>query len=423
LPEYALDFYPIIVNFGDVKEVFHVGRGSIAVPGAISAMFLMHQEMASMPMKNLLEYAIHYAKTGVVINTFQALDLNLLKDIFKIDPHAHSIFYKEGRIKREGDLLQLEQLPDFLTYLGSEGVDAFYKGEIARSIVQDMKGKGGMLTMHDFESYKTMERSPLSFQYRDQHISTTSYPSLGGALMNIYLHHIEEREQSESNLKRMVDAGIICDELLKHPDQIGQLLEDINPKAGSQFQGALHKGGTSHLNIIDKKGNAIAMTFTLGEGSGYFIKGTDMQLNNMLGESALLPDGFHSWTEDTRLMSMMCPTFARDETGRFIVLGSGGASRIPYAIGQVLDHLAHGEGLETSIRKPRAHVEHGVIHFEPNELWGKEMSQIQEESNHQIKQWKDCSLFFGGVHAICHSDGSCEAVGDFRRWGVSKVAY
>ncbi len=76
------DFFEVIVDFGSEKEGFHIGLGSAAVPGTIAGLFEIHRRYGTMPMKDLVSPAIAFANEGVLLNTFQAYDLQLLKPIF-----------------------------------------------------------------------------------------------------------------------------------------------------------------------------------------------------------------------------------------------------------------------------------------------------------------------------------------------------
>ncbi len=412
------DYLPITVDFGETQEVYYVGMGSIAVPGSVAGIFALHTQYGSMPMPTLAEQAIKYAKKGVVVDAFQAIDLSLLKEIFKTSKRGEEIFYQEGRVKREGDTIQISHLADFLYNLSKEGRDFFYKGEIARTVVRDMQQRGGYLSMEDFENYRVNISDPLRFPFGGMEVFTTGYPSLGGALMNIYLAHIHPKDNKILSFDHKVDAGIHCDQLFKHPERISSALKAVNPTAEDILHGPISPQGTSHISIMDGEGNAIGLTFTIGEGSGYFIPDTDVHLNNMLGEPSLVPNGPHTWRENVRLMSMMCPTLLRSSDVGRVVLGSGGASRIPYMIAQVVEQLAHGNTLEESISAPRVHVEHQVIQIEPGLSWLEHKSKWK---GYDIHRWDNHSLFFGGVHAVRRKHAIQEAVGDFRRHGVGKV--
>jgi len=176
-------------------------------------------------------------------------------------------------------------------------------------------------------------------------------------------------------------------------------------------------GSTSHFNIIDEHGNAISSTFSNGEGCGFMIPETAIMMNNMLGEAALLPNGFHSWEPNQRLSSMMAPTLVTDVNGQVeIAIGTGGASRIPAAIVQVLHNLIDlGLNVEEAVHHPRIHCQDGVLNIEAG--WSGQYWE-EDESLKEVVQWDEPSMFFGGVHTIVRSsNGELQGVGDGRREG------
>jgi gamma-glutamyltranspeptidase/glutathione hydrolase len=97
----AVDFYPITVNFGTTTEIFHVGKGSSGVPGAIAGVYALHEKFGSMPMRELVQPAIDLAKNGIVINDFQYFDFQLLESILKVDKQANSVFFDNVQLKNE----------------------------------------------------------------------------------------------------------------------------------------------------------------------------------------------------------------------------------------------------------------------------------------------------------------------------------
>ena len=137
-------------------------------------------------------------------------------------------------------------------------------------------------------------------------------------------------------------------------------------------------------------------------------------MNNMLGEAALLPNGFHSWTPDTRLSSMMSPTLVTNAEGRFeIAIGTGGASRIPAAIAQVLHYLIDFKmDVQESVHAARLHNEHLELNLEPDFV-GKHLPQDQLK----VVNWEAPSMFFGGVHTIQKKGKDLSAAADSRREG------
>ena len=98
--------------------------------------------------------------------------------------------------------------------------------------------------------------------------------------------------------------------------------------------------GTTHVSVVDAEGNLAAMTTSNGSCSGQFAPGTGIQLNNVMGEADLHPDGFHVTAPGTRIGSMMAPTVVTTANGSLIGLGSGGSERIRSALTCVLTGAA-----------------------------------------------------------------------------------
>jgi gamma-glutamyltranspeptidase/glutathione hydrolase len=175
-------------------------------------------------------------------------------------------------------------------------------------------------------------------------------------------------------------------------------------------------GSTSHFNIVDKWGNAINTTMSNGEGCGFMVPNTNIMMNNMLGELSLLPNGFHTWDTGDRLSSMMSPTLVADSQGDFeIAIGTGGGSRIPAAIAQVLHYLIDFDlDTTTAVNAARMHNEHNELNLEP-QLVGNDLV----EEHLKVVNWKTSSMFFGGVHTIQKKDGTFHAAADDRREGFA----
>ncbi len=403
----TLNFIPIPVDFGEITEMYYGGFAAMAIPGSVAGIFSLHKELGSIPMRELLQPAIQLSKDGVAVNNFQHLDLSLLHSVFDHQERARQLFKPDGSLVPIGTTIKLPFLADFLDYLGHEGPNAFYKGEVANKIIQASNSSGGFLSEADFSSYQTIIRKPLVSQFADHKILANPLPSTGGALMAIGLDYL-------NSIPRALDGADFLaafrkmDSFEKDPEKLGNFLAQRN-----------RRGATSHLNVLDRWGNAISLTMTLGEGSGYFVPGTDIHMNNMLGESSLVPNGWHSWKEDVRLSSMMNPTLAIDANGKpKLIIGSGGASRIPGAIMQVIVNiLRNDQDLIEAIDNPRMHYENNALNMEPNFPFKKE--NIPNQLNY--KYWEKQSMFFGGTHAITWDQNKIKAHGDQRRDGVALI--
>ena len=418
----SLDFYPIVVDFGNTKEEFHIGKGSVAVPGAVAGIFKMHEIWGKIPLKEIFEPSIQWSKEGIAIDQFQAYDLTLLEKIMSSSPTGQNlVFDSNNRLKTKGQLIKMPDFHDLLSVLKIEGQDLFYKGEIAKKISEDMKD-GGHLIRQDFEEYKVQVNDPLAFNFLDHTICTPSFPSVGGmmiaAILNAFQDNIVNKHLdflSLAHFQEMVTIFSKIKSLNNDPHQISSYLFDlfgINTRLKSQDKGSKW-GGTSHFNVIDKDGMTVCLTTSIGEGSGYFVEGTDMHMNNMLGEEALMPFGFHNWTEDVRLQSMMSPCIVVDKRGNTqIGIGSGGAGRIPYAIAQVLINMLYfGVDADRAIKTPRLHLQDQTIELESG-------YKFRTEDFENLNVWDDPSMFFGGINLIYQKNKIAKGVADQRRFGA-----
>ncbi len=418
-PESELEFYPVTVDLGNTNEVFHIGRGASGVPGSLAGIYALHEKYCTLPIRILAEPLIEIAKNGAYIDDFQALDFQILKAILEVDETGRKIWYKDGKLLEEGSHLYMPHLADFIENLVNEGQALFYRGEIARKIAEDYAENGGQLTREDFEYYQVNITPPLRLNYRNKTILTTPAPSMGGALIALGMRQLEQinvnyNYREAAHVQHLYNTYTYINDLHKNPEKLARELAEYGLTSLAADTGK--RGSTTHFSIADEHGNAIAVTTSNGEGNGYIVPDTDIMMNNMLGEAALLPNGFHSWQENTRLTSMMSPTILLNDEGNVeVVTGSGGAGRIPGVILQALHYLIdHQLNVNDAVHAPRLHLEHGTFNLEPN--LAENLSSIPIREN--INRWEKPALYFGGVHTIHRKNGHFEAAGDDRRSGV-----
>ena len=150
-------------------------------------------------------------------------------------------------------------------------------------------------------------------------------------------------------------------------------------------------------------------------------------MNNMLGETSLVPEGFHNWKTDVRLSTMMSPTIVLDDKQKiWAALGSGGASRIPYAIAQSLSHIIDYQLTpDEAVNAPRVHLENGIFNIEHgfDGIFDESLIINSAGQNYlKVKNWESSSMFFGGVNAIVQQNGKWVPAADQRRFGVTRGA-
>lgn len=429
------DFRAVQADFGTTTQSFHAGFASMAVPGAVRGLFETHAALGRMPLKELAEPARALARDGVVVNALQAYVFSVVAAIARLTPSSRALFCRAGEdgdpVLREGDIFRNPAFADVLDALTHEGADLFYRGEIARALADAHEQNGGLLRMDDLRHYRAEVRDPLLVKHDDITLYTNPPPSTGGTLIAFGMsllrgqgmHNMSWGGRDQRRLLARVmeltgDARASLE--AAHPDDWRERMLDAEllDRWRSQIEGrAKAYRGTTHISVVDTAGNAAALTVSNGEGAGWVIPGTGIVMNNMLGEEDLLPEGWHSWPENTRMTSMMAPTLALHRDGGEWVLGSGGSKRIRTAILQVLINLFdYGMPLDEAIAAPRLHCEEGRLAAEldcPEPL-------ADEWRSPQI--WPDRNMYFGGVNAVRRTrNGGLEAFADPRRDGAAII--
>ena len=429
----SLDFFPVSVDFGSTKQIFNIGKGSIAVPGNIAGLLHVQNRLGVLSLKAVLEPAISIAKTGIIINKTQEFLIKILEPILTFDSCGKSIFKPQGSLVRLGERIIFPKFAEFLTRLSVGGADFFYKDEGADLLVS-LANNGGLLTKKHLENYQVIERKPLKSKLFGYTLYTNPAPSIGGTLI-AFLLQIINKEFCHENINHtalthlMYIAKEAKKEIYTNPSNEHQITKMLDTEIVSEYinhfknnkilsQNSVEKakfGSTTHLSILDKKGNAASVTTTNGEGCGYFVPALGFMMNNMLGEEALNPAGFHLWTKEQRLPTLISPTIVVGDSGPELILGSGGSNRIASAISQVIiNTLLHKMDLYSAISSPRIHLEGNTLHHEPGIILNdKTLIKKSIEKN----TWDKMNLFFGGVNAVSKH----AAVGDPRRDGVGGI--
>ncbi len=435
-PESELDFYAILADFGTAQQEFHIGRGTVAVPGVVAGLFQAQRDLCRMPMTDIVSPATACAREGVTVTPFQAYLFQVIKPTFMATKEVRDIFGSRMRkddLVGAGEVVKQPELADALETLAIEGEDLFYRGEIAAAIDADMR-EGGQLTRQDLAAYRAERRAPLALDYTDARVLTNPPPSSGGILIGFGLKLAEPLDlrttkfgsaEHVRRIARVIEAtasarveacarsetGVLEEALMLDPALIDRYRHEVAGRLRAER-------GTTQITVIDADGNVATLTVSNGEGSGYVVPGTGIVLNNMLGEEDLNPEGFHRWPEAHRMTSMMAPTILLERGGRTVATGSGGSNRIRTAILQVLLNLVDRKmGLEDAVISPRVHFENDLLSleggFEPDRI----QPVLSEFPQHQI--WNELNMFFGGAHSCIRDRSSMLGVGDPRRGGVS----
>jgi len=436
-PANAIDFFPVIVDFGDKTQKFHVGKGTMATPGNLAGLFHIHRKYGTLPFKELVIPAVEAAKKGVILHKQTKYQADILKPILNLSKTGRQIYSEKNEIKKLGQSYRLPLFADFLEYISKEGPREFYEGEISEKISKDSFDHGGHLTRDDFINYKVIERKPLDFIYRGYQVFTNPPPNSGGPLINFTLSLLDQFKLDKikwgsadhlSLLSHAIEYTSMARQEVfvenRYSPKVMKMLFDDN-----FYQSILHSlkketgksGNTTHVSIADEDDNFVSITTSVGEGCGYYIPGTHIMMNNMLGEEDLNPEGFHEWKTGTRLSSMMSPTLFIKNKKPIATLGSGGSNRIRSAIVQSISNFIDFEmPPDESVNSPRVHWEDNHLDVEP----GFDMDIIEKLHLPQGAKtifWSEKNMYFGGVHGV-FKDKSNNLIpaGDRRRVGATK---
>lgn len=421
LPDHEIEphFVPITVPFPGVDQVFHVGRGSVAVPGNLKGFLHVQRRLGRLPLAEVTAPAVELARAGVPLSQQQAYFLQLLRPIVTLGSEGRAIFAPRGELLCEGETLANPALAAFLTSLSAGAAEDFYRGELARRIAGDMREGQGLLSTEDLAGYRVIERDPLEVPYRGHKLLTNPPPSFGGSLLALSLRLLEA-----------VDLGPSAAGSAQHALALLAVMEEVDtlraagrvePAALGQEEGAdiaqrvrRFSRGTTHISVSDAEGNAASMTTSNGEGSGYVVPGTGIMLNNMMGEDDLHPDGFHASPPGQRVASMMSPSLLlRDEDVR-LVLGSGGSKRIRTALLQIVSLVVdYGLDVRAAVEHPRLHWDGDCVQVEPG--FGDDVLAALR-ARRRVNQWRCRDVYFGGVNAVVPAGNGA---GDSRRGGCA----
>lgn len=432
----GLDFRPVLADFGDTTQEFHIGLGAVATPGAIAGLFAIIDGLCRLPAADLLEPARRLAADGVVVTPFQHRLAQIVEPILRARPEVfagHASRRDPTRLAEPGERLPQPELAAALAELARDGAGLLHGGPWGERLAGLCAGHGGHLTTADLAGYRVVERPPLTLGYRDARLFLNPPPSIGGLLIGLALDLLASADRPGAPFgsaahrhwlatamrltqEARSEAGIGLDGADAADDRLDAGL--VARYRQAMRAAAVCRRGTTQISIADADGNLASLTLSNGEGTGWLLPGTGIVLNNMLGEEDLNPAGFHRWPADRRIRSMMCPTLVAHADGGWTVTGSSGSNRIRSAILQVLSNrIDLGMPLGEAVDAPRIHVEGGLLSIEPPVAPG--LLDALAADWPRIHAWRAPSVFFGGAHSVAiGADGALTGAADPRRGGV-----
>ena len=401
------------------------GPLAAGIPGLPASLVHLAENFGRLSLAESLEPAIRFAEDG--FPAYEEFIRRLDRRAPSMSEAAREVFAPGGEVPVAGDLFRQSQLAATMRTLAREGHDGFYKGAVARMLVDGVQHEGGIWSADDLLDYQVVEREPLIGTYRDVTITTAPPPSAGGvALINMFnmlagydladMNRVTRTHLLTEIMRRAYrDRGPYLGdpdfidiplEILTHPyyaagQRTSLRIDRATPSdslPGIQPAGSGGGPQTSHFSVLDLEGNMVAATQTInfGFGSGFMAPGTGVLLNNEMDDFSMKPgqpNGYQLLSAEAnsiqpgkRMLSSMTPTILRTEDGAAL-LGSPGGSQIITIV--FLASLAWTEGAdaETMASNPRFHHQYfpDRLTFEPDALTANEEQALKDLGHNVIR--------------------------------------
>lgn len=430
------------------------GYSTVATPGLVALLWDMHQQHGKLPFAMLVEPAIGYAENGFVLLPGEVARQASVLDIINSDLGMQSAFLDtNGALTPAGKILKQPALAETLKKVAEGGADAFYRGDIARAISDDMDRHGGFVTQDDLSDYKVLPGRYISFPYRDFTIHTLAAPAGGGLvakammlLSNFDMGSLDDARWAtivsqalsisiesmssdyyEANLTELVDptwaeqhSKRISMPLLRQKMAI--LAPDNSSPSSTDWIGS-PGGHTSHFVTADCNGLTVSMTQTIGPIFGAKVATPELGFAYAATMGGYLRTGLQNPGERPR--TSIAPVIVTQQNKVVMALGAAGGIRIPSAIVQTLSrYIDQGKNLSEAIRAPRIHplatIDKNNKRVIDLRAFDAEMSQ-PKWSKSEIIYWRNAGFkvtkitknaSFGRVHAIAEQAGKLLGVAD-----------
>ena len=360
----------------------HLASGT---PGTVAGFSLALDKYGTMPLNKVVQPAFKLARDGFIVNDALADDLKTYgSEVLPNHENSKAIFWKEGEPQKKGDKLVQANLAKSLEMIAENGPDEFYKGTIAEQIAQEMQKNGGLISKEDLAAYKAVERTPISGDYRGYQVYSMPPPSSGGIHIVQILNILENFDMqkygfgSADAMQIMAEAEKYAyadrSEYLGDPDFVKVPWQALTNKAKPSSEirpGKLapyESNQTTHYSVVDKDGNAVAVTYTLNTtfGTGIVAGESGILLNNQMDDFSAKPGvpnvyglvggDANAVGPNKRPLSSMSPTIVVKDGKTWLVTGSPGGSRIITTVLQmVVNSIDYGMNVAEATNAPRFH--------------------------------------------------------------------
>lgn len=437
-----------------------VGGRSVGTPGVLAALYKAHQQYGKLAWNELFIDAINLAENGFIVSPRleKLIALAFNPGVYQL-PEIKAYFYPNGKAIQAGDVLKNPKLATVYKSIAKEGISVFYKGWIAKEIVdavQHSRIAPGRLSLQDLTAYQAKQVDAVCGEYRTYNICGMAPPSSGGIaviqMLGVLNHFDLSKEQPNSvealhlftqssklafadRAKYIADPafsnvpveGLLAPSYLAQRAKLIDAKKDMGKAMAGTPQGALAQGvdnaierpSTSHFSIVDAQGNAVSMTTSVEMAFGSAVMVEGFILNNQLTDFSLSPKQNGQWVANRvepfkRPRSSMAPTMVFDQQGDLsLVVGSPGGSRIINYVAQtIIGVVDWGLSPQEAINLPKITNRNKNTTIEK----GSELEALVpalEAMGHKVSV-RDLN---SGLHVIQVSDNGFKGGADQRREG------
>ncbi|KAF1010106.1 MAG: Glutathione hydrolase proenzyme [Pseudomonas fluorescens] len=380
-----------------IPDLSAKGHLAVGVPGTVSGMELALSKYGTLKRAQVIAPAIKLAEEGFVLEQGDIDLLHTATDEFKKDADMRGIFLHNGEPLQVGYKLVQKDLAKTLREVSAKGTDGFYKGWVAKAIVDSSQKGKGIIVQADLDKYKTRELAPVECDYRGYHVVSAPPPSSGGVVICQIMNILEGYPMADLGygsaqgthylIEAMRHAYVDRNSYLGDPDfvknPVAHLLDKdyaaklraaIEPQKAGDSQAikpgvSPHEGNnTTHYSIVDKWGNAVSVTYTLNDwfGAGVMASKTGVILNDEMDDFTvkvgvpnmygLIQGEANAIAPGKAPLSSMSPTIVTKDGKPVMVVGTPGGSRIITATLQtMLNVIDYKMDIQEAVDAPRIH--------------------------------------------------------------------
>ena len=437
------------------EERHHDSPLSVGVPGTVKGLHLAWTAHGKLPWKRLVEPAIALARDGFTVSDTLSRDLKASLPYMKKYPASMAQFTRGGVPYEAGDRLRQADLARTLERIAAEGPAGFYEGETAELVEKEMRRTGGLVTRDDLRKYEPRRRPALRGSYRGYEVVSIPPPSSGGTALIEMLNVLEGYDLrakgfgsaavvhllTEASRRAFADRaryigdpdfvpGMPVDRLVSKP-YAAELRRTIREDRASRssadhFDWPAESAETTHVSVVDKDRNAVALTYTLEDdfGSKMVVPGAGFLLNNEMGDfnagpglttaEGLIGTEPNLAAPGKRMLSSMTPAILARDGKLFMSVGTPGGRRIINTVLQVIVNVVDfGMNIQQAIDAPRIHHQWlpDEINYETNGLSPDTIALLRARGHVLKEGWPWDSIPQG---IVVNADGVLEGGSDRR---------